>query len=129
MKTNTAASEPKMPVFDMKMVSVSEIKREYSKVIKKAEQDLEPIFVMNHNTPEAVLMPYHYYESLIIDMRQKIKDLSSEIERLEDMELYTEAEKRLKNDSPVWVAAEKVFEYKSEGDNPYSQMSDEELFD
>jgi PHD/YefM family antitoxin component YafN of YafNO toxin-antitoxin module len=113
------------------MVSVSEIKREYSKILKKAEQDLEPIFVIeSQHTPNRLLMPYHYYESLIIDMRQnRSRIYPLKIERLEDMELYTEAEKRLKNDSPVWVAAEKVFEYKSEGDNPYSQMSDEELFD
>ena len=129
MKTNTVAREPKMPVFDMKMISVSEIKRDYSKVIKEVDQEKEPAFVMNHNTPEAVLMSYRYYEAFMVEMRQKIKDISSDIERLEDVELYVEAENRLKNDNLVWVAADKVFENKAKDDNPYSSMSDEELFD
>ena len=117
-----------MPVFDMKMISVSEIKRDYSKVIKEVDQEKEPAFVMNHNTPEAVLMSYRYHEAFMVEMRQKIEDISSDIERLEDAELYAEAENRLKNDNLVWVAADKVFENKAKDDNPYTRMSDEELF-
>ena len=117
-----------MPVFNMKMISVSEIKRDYSKVIKEVDKEREPAFVMNHNTPEAVLMSYHYYEAFMVEMRQKIEDITADIERLEDAELYAEAASRLKKDNLVWVTSDKVFENKAEEDNPYSRMSDEELF-
>jgi len=56
MKANKVNRESKMPYFDMKMLSVSEIKRDYSKVIKEVEQENEPAFIMNHNTPESVLI-------------------------------------------------------------------------
>ena len=128
MKTNTVTREPKMPVFDMKMISVSEIKRDYSKVIKKVDQEKEPAFVMNHNTPEAVLMTYRYYKSFMVEILQKIEDISADIERLEDAELSAEAASRLNNNNLVWVPSDKVFENKAEEDNPYSRMSDEELF-
>lgn len=117
-----------MPYFDMKMLSVSEIKRDYSKVIKEVEQENEPAFIMNHNTPESVLMSYSYYKSFLVEMRQKIEDISSDIERLEDAALYAEAESRLKKENLLWVASDKVFEDKAVDDNPYSRMSDEELF-
>jgi len=130
MKTNAVAREPKMPVFDMKMISVSDIKRDYSKVIKEVDQDEEPAFVMNHNTPEAVLMSYGYYKAFMVEMRQMIEEISSDIERLEDAQLYAEAASRLKKDNLIWVGSDEVFEDKAvEEDNPYSRMSDEELFD
>ena len=129
MKTNTVAREPKMPFFDMKMISVSEIKRDYSKVIKEVDQEKEPAFVMNHNTPEAVLMSYRYYKAFMVEMRQKLEDISADIERLEDAELYAKAESRLAKSNLVWVASDKVFENKTDEDNPYHRLSDEELFD
>jgi prevent-host-death family protein len=130
MKTNAVAREPKMPVFDMKMVSVSDIKRDYSKVIKEVDRDKEPAFVMNHNTPEAVLMSYRYYKAFMVEMRQMIEEISSDIERLEDTQLYAEASSRLKKDNLTWVESDLVFADKAaEEDNPYSGMSDEELFD
>jgi len=64
----------------------------------------------------------------MVDMRQKIEDISSDIERLEDAALYAGAANRLKKENLVWVASDKVFEDKAEDDNPYSRMSDEELF-
>jgi len=114
---------------NMKMISVSEIKRDYSKVIKEVAQEKEPAFVMNHNTPEAVLMSYRYYKAFMVEMRQKIADISADIERLEDAELYAEAASRLTKDNLVWISFDKAFENKAEEDNPYSRMSDEELFD
>src|SRR5665647_1326303 len=114
MKKNTVTREPKMPVFDMKMISVSEIKRDYSKVIKKVDQEKEPAFVMNHNTPEAVLMTYRYYKSFMVEILQKIEDISADIERLEDAELSAEAASRLNNNNLVWVPSDKVFENKAE---------------
>jgi len=131
MKTNAVAREPKMPVFDMKMISVSDIKRDYSKVIKEVGQDEEPAFIMNHNTPEAVLMSYSYYKAFMVEMRQMIDEISSDIERLEDAQLYAEAAIRLKKDNKIRVGSDEVFAGKAaeEEDNPYSRMSDEELFD
>lgn len=45
---------------NMLIKSVSNIKRNYSKVIKKIKKENEPAFVMNHNTPEAAIMSYQY---------------------------------------------------------------------
>jgi antitoxin StbD len=108
MNANVEAREPKMPLFDMNMKSVSEIKRDYSKVIKEVQRDNEPAFVMNHNTPEAVLMSYSYYRNVIVDIQEKIKVLSAQFELLQDEVLYAKAESRLQKDPLVWLAAEEV---------------------
>ena len=128
MNGNVEARDLKMPLFDMNMKSVSEIKRDYSKVIKQVQRDNEPAFVMNHNTPEAVLMSYSYYRDHIVVLHAKIAALSAQLELLQDEALYAKAERRLQKDPLVWLAAEEVIEYTADQDNPYNRMSDEELF-
>lgn len=43
--------------------SVTELKRDYASILKQADD--EPVAVMNHNKPEAYLLPASYYERLL----------------------------------------------------------------
>ena len=114
MNSKAEAREPKMPLFDMNMKSVSEIKRDYSRVIKQIDKENEPAFVMNHNTPEAVLMSYNYYRNVIVDIQERIKALSAQLELLQDEALYAKADLRLQKDQLVWLAAEEVLGYNTD---------------
>ena len=51
-------------------VSVTELKRNYADILRQAEDS--PVAVLNHNRPEAYLVPASHYERLLA--------------RLEDME-------------------------------------------
>ena len=44
-------------------VSVTELKRNYAGILKQAED--EPVAVLNHNRPEAYLLPASHYERLM----------------------------------------------------------------
>ncbi len=57
-------------IFADKTVSVTELKRNLSSIMEEAGND--PIAILNHNKPEAYLLPALYYEHLL--------------ERLEDLE-------------------------------------------
>ena len=57
-------------IFATKTISVTELKRSYSSVIRNAED--EAVAVLNNNKPEAYLVPAEAYQRLI--------------ERLEDLE-------------------------------------------
>ena len=46
--------------------SVTELKRNYAAILKQADD--EPVAVMNHNRPEAYLLPAGYYERLVAYM-------------------------------------------------------------
>lgn len=130
MEANVVGKVPKMPFFDMIIKSVSEIKRDYSNVIKEVTKENEPAFVMNHNTPEAVLMSYQYYMEAIVGMNAKIEAVMKEFEQLEDAALCVKATERLKSDNKIWLTSEEVLGNSKENeDNPYEGMSDEELFD
>lgn len=52
-----------------KSVSVTELKRNYAEVLRQAADD--PVAVLNHNKPEAYLVPAAYYQSLL----RRIEDL------------------------------------------------------
>lgn len=58
-------------------VSVTELKRNYAGILKEAND--APIAVLNHNRPEAYLLPASHYEQLM-----------SHIEDLEDAKLLRE---------------------------------------
>jgi antitoxin StbD len=44
-------------------VSVTELKRNYAGILKQADQG--PVAVLNHNRPEAYLLPASHYEQLM----------------------------------------------------------------
>lgn len=52
-----------------KSVSVTELKRNYAAIVDEAEG--EAVAVLNHNKPEAYLLPAAYYEHLL----QRLEDL------------------------------------------------------
>ncbi len=45
-------------------VSVTELKRNYADILKQADD--APIAVLNHNRPEAYLLPAAHYERLMV---------------------------------------------------------------
>lgn len=52
-------------------VSVTELKRNYAGILKQADDG--PIAVLNHNRPEAYLLPASYYEKLM-DYLEDLED-------------------------------------------------------
>lgn len=58
-------------------VSVTELKRHYASIL--AQADDEPVAVLNHNRPEAYLVPAPYFERLL-----------NRLEDLEDAKLVRE---------------------------------------
>lgn len=52
-------------------VSVTELKRNYAGILKQAEDG--PIAVLNHNRPEAYLLPASHYEKLM-DYLEDLED-------------------------------------------------------
>ena len=58
-------------------VSVTELKRNYASILKEADD--APIAVLNHNRPEAYLLPAGHYERLM-----------AHLEDLEDAKLVRE---------------------------------------
>ena len=61
-------------------VSVTELKRNYANIIKQADD--APVAVLNHNRPEAYLLPAGHYERLM-----------AHLEDLEDAKLVYERAK------------------------------------
>lgn len=58
-------------------VSVTELKRNFANVIKEADEG--PVAILNHNRPEAYLLPAAHYERLL-----------AYLEDLEDMKIIQE---------------------------------------
>ena len=58
-------------------ISVTELKRNYASIL--AQADDEPVAVLNHNRPEAYLVPAAYFERLL-----------NQLEDLEDAKLVQE---------------------------------------
>jgi len=65
------------PVLSHFTVSVTELKRNYADILKQADD--APIAVLNHNRPEAYLLPAGHYERLM-----------AHLEDLEDVKLVRE---------------------------------------
>lgn len=65
-------------VFADTCVSVTELKRNYTKILQQAAE--QPVAVLNHNRPEAYLLPAALYERML-DMLDDAKDVSLVRER------------------------------------------------
>jgi antitoxin StbD len=50
-------------IFTSMTVSVTELKRNYAAIIKQADES--PVAILNHNRPEAYLLPAAHYEGLM----------------------------------------------------------------
>jgi len=64
-------------IYTDKTVSVTELKRNFADVIKQADEC--PVAILNHNRPEAYLLPAAHYERLM-----------AYVEDLEDAKLIQE---------------------------------------
>ena len=54
-----------LKILDVNTKSVTEAKKEFSKIIKDINQTGEPTFIFNHNKPEAVILSNTTYEELV----------------------------------------------------------------
>lgn len=59
-------------------VSVTELKRNFVNVIKQADES--PVAILNHNRPEAYLLPAAHYERLLAYV-EDLEDIKSMQER------------------------------------------------
>jgi antitoxin StbD len=50
-------------IFSNATVSVTELKRNFADILKQADEC--PVAILNHNRPEAYLLPAAYYERLM----------------------------------------------------------------
>ena len=50
-------------IYSNKTVSVTELKRNFAEIIQRADDS--PIAILNHNRPEAYLVPAAHYERLM----------------------------------------------------------------
>jgi len=53
-------------IFSNTTVSVTELKRNFAGILKQADEC--PVAILNHNRPEAYLLPAAYYERLMAYM-------------------------------------------------------------
>jgi len=51
-------------IYSNKTVSVTELKRNFAEIIQQADDS--PIAILNHNRPEAYLVPAAHYERLMV---------------------------------------------------------------
>jgi antitoxin StbD len=59
-------------IYAGKTVSVTELKRNFSAILNQAADD--PVAVLNHNRPEAYLLPAAHYERLL-DRLEELEDI------------------------------------------------------
>lgn len=84
---------------DLDAISITEMKQNLSKMIKKANETGEPVFILSQDKTEAVLLSNESYEKLI-----------NEFNRLEEQVLEYEVSKRIEKHD----AQEKPKTYTSE---------------
>lgn len=129
MDANAVPRSSRMPDMDMIIKSVSDVKRNYSKIIKEIKIENRPAVIMNNNTPETIIMSYQYYSNIIVDIRTKLDAVLKNIDQIEDDELCAKAESRLKGTNNIWLTSDEIVGSKTAAENPYDKMSDDELFD
>ncbi|API89878.1 type II toxin-antitoxin system Phd/YefM family antitoxin [Marinilactibacillus psychrotolerans] len=97
--------------------SITQTKSELSKIIKSVNKTGEPVFILNHNNPEAVIISNKEYSSLI----EKYHEMEEKI-------FYSNLSNRIDEGPIELIPAAKVIE-KEDTENPFAHLSDEELFD
>ena len=96
-----------LKILDVNTKSVTEAKKEFSKIIKD----------INHNKPEAVIFSNTTYEELV--KRNRV---------LEEKLFYSQLNNRVKDGPGELIPSEKVIESNQEN-NPCSALSNKDLFD
>ena len=105
-----------LKAFDVKTKSITEAKRDLSKIIKDTQETGEPTFIFNINEPEAVVLSNTMYEELVKSYNE-----------LEDKLFYSQLNERVAERAGKLIPARDVIKSNSEH-NPFVDMSDEELF-
>ena len=105
-----------LKAFDVKTKSITEAKRDLSKIIKDTQETGEPTFIFNINEPEAVVLSNTMYEELVKSYNE-----------LEDKLFYSQLNERVAERAGKLIPARDVIKSNSEH-NLFVDMSDEELF-
>lgn len=106
-----------LKTLDVKTKSITEAKKEFSKIIKDTLETGEPTFIFNHNKPEAVILSNDVYEKLV-----------KKYNELENKFFYSQLNERVAAGPGELIPAKEVIESNQER-NPFATLSDEELFD
>jgi len=102
---------------DANIKSITETKKEFSKIAKHASETGEPTFVLNHNKPEVVILSNEVYENLV-----------ERYEELEEKQFYQKMINRIEKGPKELLTADEAFG-DTPKDNPFDELTDEELFD
>lgn len=102
---------------DVKVKSISDSKKNFSKIIKEVNETKEPVFVFNHNKPEAVICSYEVYDELV----QRFKVMEEQL-------FYSKLNNRVDAGPGEMIPAGTVVN-KDLSHNPFADLADEELFD
>lgn len=106
-----------LKTLDLKTKSVTEVKREFSKIISEANETGEPTFVFNHNKAEAVILSHSVYNELV----KKNKELEEQL-------FYARLNERVNEGPKKLIPASEVINSDKEH-NPFASFKDEDLFD
>lgn len=106
-----------LKTFDLDIKSITEAKKDFSKIIKDTQDTGEPVFIFNHNRPEAVILSNDAYETLV-----------RKYEEMEDQLFYSQLQNRIDEGPGELVPSSEVIEETSSR-NPFDSMSDKDLFD
>jgi len=102
---------------DTNIKSITEAKKEFSKIVKHVSETGEPTFVLKHNKPEVVILSHEVYENLV-----------EKYEELEEQHFYQKMVNRIEKGPKEFLTADEAFG-DTPKDNPFDELTDEELFD
>lgn len=106
-----------LKMIDVNTKSITEAKKDFSKIIKDAVETGEPTFIFNHNKPEAVILSNEVYEKLVKGYNE-----------LEEKAFYSHLNERA-NEGPQELIPSEDIVKSNQKYNPFSDFSDDELFD
>ena len=106
-----------LKMLDVKTKSITEAKKDFSKIIKDTSKTGEPTFIFNHNKPEAVILSNAVYEKLVKDYNE-----------LENKLFYSQLNDRVTTGPGELISATEMIESNQEH-NPFAALSDKDLFD
>ena len=106
-----------LKMLDVKTKSITEAKKDFSKIIKDISKTGETTFIFKHNKPEAVILSNAVYEKLVKDYNE-----------LENKLFYSYLNDRVTAGSGELISATEVIESNQEH-NPFAALADKDLFD
>ena len=86
-------------------------------MIQEANSTVEPIYILNHNKPAAVILDSNVYETIV-----------KERQMLEEELFYYQVNSRITEGPGNLIPASEVIK-SDQADNPFDNVSNEELFD